>query len=135
MDESVTEEDQANVKEGRADLWDLRLQTLFVWVYDWQDKAVGQLDALCRSLARVPDTEEALRNWYSVTPVIGPYYSLVNPQHTNAKCHAFSILSIFGWPKRRLWRISSASHRSASRSRPFLEAHVIHPFRQRWISW
>ena len=65
VDESVTEEDRANVEEGKADLWDLRLQTLFVWVYDWQDKTVEQLDALCRSLARVPDKEEALRNWYS----------------------------------------------------------------------
>ena len=65
VDESVTEEDRATVEEGKADPWDLRLQTLFVWVYGWQDKAVEQLDALCRSLARVPDTEEALQNWYS----------------------------------------------------------------------
>jgi len=65
VDESVTEEDRATVEEGKADPWDLRLQTLFVWVYAWQDKAVEQLDALCRSLARVPDTEEALQNWYS----------------------------------------------------------------------
>ena len=65
VDESVTEEDRATVEGGKADPWDLRLQTLFVWVYAWQDKAVEQLDALCRSLARVPDTEEALQNWYS----------------------------------------------------------------------
>ncbi|MBT6595456.1 MAG: CDP-alcohol phosphatidyltransferase family protein, partial [Nitrospina sp.] len=59
VDESVTEEDRANA-EG-ADPWDLRLQTLFVWVYGWQDKMVEQLDALCRRLARVPDDED----WYS----------------------------------------------------------------------
>jgi phosphatidylglycerophosphate synthase len=65
VDESVTEEDRRSVEEGQADLWDLRLQTLFVWVYGWQDKAVEQLDALCRSLARVKDNEESLKNWYS----------------------------------------------------------------------
>lgn len=65
VDESVTEEDRADAEEGKADLWDLRLQTLFVWVYGWQDKVVEQLDGLCRRLARVPDTEEALRCWYS----------------------------------------------------------------------
>jgi phosphatidylglycerophosphate synthase len=65
VDESVTEEDRASVEEGKVDLWDLRLQTLFVWAYGWQDRAVEHLDALCRRLARVPDTEEALRIWYS----------------------------------------------------------------------
>ncbi|MBT5550916.1 MAG: CDP-alcohol phosphatidyltransferase family protein [Nitrospina sp.] len=65
VDESVTEEDRRSVEEGQADLWDLRLQTLFVWVYGWQDKAVEHLDALCRSLARVNDNEESLKNWYS----------------------------------------------------------------------
>ena len=63
VDESVTEEDKRKVEEGHP--WDLRLQTLFVWAYGWQDKAVEKLDAMCRRLARVPDTEEALRNWYS----------------------------------------------------------------------
>ena len=63
VDESVTEEDKRQAEEGQADLWDLRLQTLFVWVYGWQDKAVEKLDAMCRRLARVPETEEA--NWYS----------------------------------------------------------------------
>lgn len=64
VDESVTEEDKRQVEEGQTDPWDLRLQTLFVWVYGWQDKSVEKLDAMCRRLARVPDTEEALRNWY-----------------------------------------------------------------------
>ena len=63
VDESVTEEDKRQAEEGQTDPWDLRLQTLFVWVYGWQDKAVEKLDAMCRRLARVPDTEEA--NWYS----------------------------------------------------------------------
>jgi phosphatidylglycerophosphate synthase len=62
VDESVTEEDKRKVEEGRGDPWDLRLQTLFVWVYGWQDKAMEKLDALFRSLARVPDTDAA---WYS----------------------------------------------------------------------
>jgi phosphatidylglycerophosphate synthase len=63
VDESVTEEDRANAE--KADPWGLRLQILFVWVYGWQDKMVEQLDALCRRLAHVPDTEEVLRDWYS----------------------------------------------------------------------
>jgi len=61
VDETVTEEDRANAEEGG--LWDLQLQTLFVWGYGWQDKMVEQLDALCRRLAGVSDDEEA--NWYS----------------------------------------------------------------------
>jgi phosphatidylglycerophosphate synthase len=63
VDETVTAEDRANVKEGG--LWDLRLQTLFVWGYGWQDKMVEQLDTLCRRLAGVSDDEALLRNWYS----------------------------------------------------------------------
>jgi phosphatidylglycerophosphate synthase len=62
VDESVTEEDRTSVEEGKADLWDLRLQILFIWVYGWQDKAVEQLDKFCRSLAWVSETDEA---WYS----------------------------------------------------------------------
>ncbi len=62
VDETVTEEDKHKVEEGQADPWDLRLQTLFVLVYGWQDKAVEKLDALFRSFARVPDNDEA---WYS----------------------------------------------------------------------
>lgn len=65
VDESVTEEDKRKVEEGQSDPWDLRLQTLFLWVYGWQDKAVEQLDAMSRKLAQVPDTEDALRTWYS----------------------------------------------------------------------
>ena len=63
VDESVTEEDKRKVEEGQTDPWDLRLQTMFVWAYGWQDKAVEQLDAMCRKLAQVSDTEEA--RWYS----------------------------------------------------------------------
>jgi phosphatidylglycerophosphate synthase len=62
VDESVTEEDKKMVEEGKVDLWDLRLQTFFVWAYGWQDKAVEKLDALFRSFARVPDSDES---WYS----------------------------------------------------------------------
>ena len=40
------------------------LQTLFVWVYGWQDRLVEKLDFISRKLARVPDTDEALREWY-----------------------------------------------------------------------
>jgi phosphatidylglycerophosphate synthase len=65
VDESVTEEDKRQVEEGQANHWDLRLQTLFVWGYGWQDKSIEQLDAMSRKLARVPDTEEDLQNWYS----------------------------------------------------------------------
>ena len=65
VDESVTEEDKRKVKEGQTDPWDLRLQTLFVWAYGWQDEAVEKLDAMCRRLAQVSDTKEALRSWYS----------------------------------------------------------------------
>ena len=63
VDESVTEEDKRKVEEGQTDPWDLRLQTMFVWAYGWQDKAVEQLDAMCRKLAQVSDTEEVC--WYS----------------------------------------------------------------------
>lgn len=65
VDESVTEEDKRKVEEGQTDPWDLRLQMLFVWAYGWQDEAVEKLDTMCRRLARVPDTDEALQNWYS----------------------------------------------------------------------
>ena len=64
VDERVTIEDRVSVKEGKTDPWDLRLQTLFVWVYGWQDRAVEKLDALCQSLARIPEEGEALKNWY-----------------------------------------------------------------------
>ena len=65
VDESVTEEDKRQAEEGQTDPWDLRLQTLFVWVYGWQDEAVEKLDAICKRLSHVSDTEEALRSWYS----------------------------------------------------------------------
>jgi phosphatidylglycerophosphate synthase len=65
VDESVTEEDKRQVEEGQINPRDLRLQTLFVWTYGWQDKAVEKLDAMCRRLAQVSNTEEALTSWYS----------------------------------------------------------------------
>ena len=65
VDESVTEEDKRQAEEGKTDPWDLRLQTLFVWAYGWQDEAVKKLDAMCKRLSHVSDTEEALRSWYS----------------------------------------------------------------------
>ncbi len=61
VDETITEEDKRMVEEGQTDIWDLRLQTFFVWTYGWQDKAVEQLDAFCKKIARAPDTDEA---WY-----------------------------------------------------------------------
>jgi phosphatidylglycerophosphate synthase len=65
VDESVTEEDKRQAEEGQTDRWDLRLQTLFVWAYGWQDETVKKLDAMCKRLSHVSDTEEALRRWYS----------------------------------------------------------------------
>ena len=65
VDESVTEEDKRQAEEGQTDPWDLRLQTLFVWAYGWQDEAVKKLDAMCKRLSHISDTEEALRSWYS----------------------------------------------------------------------
>jgi phosphatidylglycerophosphate synthase len=65
VDESVTEEDKRQVEESQTNPWDLRLQTLFVWAYGWQDKAVEKLDSMCRRLAQVSNTEEALTSWYS----------------------------------------------------------------------
>ena len=65
VDESVTEEDKRQAEEGQTDPWDLRLQTLFVCAYGWQDEAVKKLDAMCKRLSHVSDTEEALRSWYS----------------------------------------------------------------------
>jgi len=62
VDESITDEDKRQSEEGKTDPWDLRLQTLFVWAYGWQDKAVEKLDALFRSFAKVPDNDKA---WYS----------------------------------------------------------------------
>ena len=62
VDESVTEEDLQSAEESR---WDLRLQKLFAWAYGWQDRLVEKMDFFSRKLARVPDTEEALKEWYS----------------------------------------------------------------------
>ncbi len=62
VDESVTKEDKRRAEEGQTGPWDLRLQTLFVWVYVWQDKAVERLDALFRSFVRTSNNDEA---WYS----------------------------------------------------------------------
>lgn len=64
IDESITEEDQAAAEGDGSLKWDLRLQTLFVWVYGWQDRLVEQLDFLSRKIARVRETDEALKKWY-----------------------------------------------------------------------
>ena len=71
VDESVTEEDKRKVAEGETDIWDLRLQTIFACAYGWQDKAIENLDLMCRRFARVPATEEALWNWYSDQKFLG----------------------------------------------------------------
>jgi phosphatidylglycerophosphate synthase len=62
VDESITEEDNAAAENNESLKWDLRLQTLFVWVYGWQDRLVEKLDFICRKLARVPEMDEA--EWY-----------------------------------------------------------------------
>mgnify|MGYP006424712289 FL=1 len=64
VDESITEEDQAVAEDNESLKWDLRLQTLFVWVYGWQDRLVERLDFISRKLARVPETDEALEKWF-----------------------------------------------------------------------
>jgi phosphatidylglycerophosphate synthase len=65
VDESITEEDHAAAEVDESFKWDLRLQTLFVWVYGWQDRLVEKLDLISRKTARVPETNEALREWYN----------------------------------------------------------------------
>ena len=62
VDESITEEDEAAAGNN---IWDLRLQKLFTWGYGWQDRLVEKLDAFSRKIAKVPQTEEALKSWYS----------------------------------------------------------------------
>jgi len=71
VDESVTEEDKRKVAEGETDAWEFRLQTLFAWAYGWQDKAIENLDIMCRRFARVPAAEEALWDWYSDRKFLG----------------------------------------------------------------
>ena len=65
VDESITEEDHMAVEGDESLKWDLRLQTLFVWVYGWQDRLIEKLDFMSRKLAGVPETDEALHEWYS----------------------------------------------------------------------
>jgi phosphatidylglycerophosphate synthase len=64
VDESITEEDQEAAEDNESLKWDLRLQTLFVWAYGWQDRLVEKLDIMSRKLARVPETDEALGKWF-----------------------------------------------------------------------
>ena len=64
VDESITEDDHAAVEGDESLKWDLRLQTLFVWAYGWQDRLVEKLDFISRKLARVPETDEALEKWF-----------------------------------------------------------------------
>ena len=65
VDESITEEDHMDAEGDESLKWDLRLQTLFVWVYGWQDRLIEKLDFMSRKLAGVPETDEALHEWYS----------------------------------------------------------------------
>lgn len=58
-DESITEEDRI---AGKKNVWDLRLQKLFVWGYGWQDRLIERLDFISRKLAGAKETEEAA--WY-----------------------------------------------------------------------
>lgn len=64
VDESITEEDQAAAEYDESLKWDLRLQTIFAWAYGWQDRLVEKLDFISRKIARVPEKDEALQEWY-----------------------------------------------------------------------
>ncbi len=59
VDESITEEDYMAAEGDESLKWDLRLQTLFVWVYGWQDRLIEKLDFMSRKLAGVSETDEA----------------------------------------------------------------------------
>jgi len=65
VDESITEEDHMAAEGAESLKWGLRLQTLFVWVYGWQDRLIEKLDFMSLNLAGVPETDEALDEWYS----------------------------------------------------------------------
>ena len=65
VDESITEEDYMEAEGDESLKWGLRLQTLFVWVYGWQDRLIEKLDFMSRKFAGVPETDEALHEWYS----------------------------------------------------------------------
>jgi phosphatidylglycerophosphate synthase len=91
VDESITEEDHWAAEGDKSLKWDLRLQTLFIWVYGWQDRLIEKLDFISRKLAGVPETDEALHEWYSdrsFLTVISPLCLCTN----NAMLAIFSLL-------------------------------------------
>ena len=91
VDESITEEDHMAAEGNESLKWDLRLQTLFVWVYGWQDRLIEKLDFMSRKLAGVPETDEALHEWYSdrcFLTAISPLCLCTN----NAMLAIFSLL-------------------------------------------
>ena len=91
VDESITEEDSMEAEGDESLKWSLRLQTLFVWVYGWQDRLIGRLDFMSRKLAGVPETDEALHEWYSdrcFLTAISPLCLCTN----NAMLAIFSLL-------------------------------------------
>ena len=91
VDESITEEDHMAAEGDESLKWDLRLQTLFVWVYGWQDRLIEKLDFMSRKLAGVTETDEALHEWYSdrfFLTAISPLCLCTN----NAILAIFSIL-------------------------------------------
>ena len=122
IDESITEEDQAAAEDNESLKWDLRLQTLFVWVYGWQDRLVEKLDFISRKLARVPETDETLGKWYGdrfFLTAISPLCLCTN----NVMLTVFSLLGQvelflillitvmnFYWIGLLAWKISRKNH-------------------------
>lgn len=130
VDESITEDDQAAVKDDDSLKWDLRLQTLFVWVYGWQDRLVEKLDFISRKLARVPETDEALREWFGdrfFLTAISPLCLCTN----NVMLAIFSLLgqvklflillifvTNFYWIGLLVWKIKKFSLNKTNRANP-----------------
>jgi hypothetical protein len=92
VDESVTEEDQAAAEDDKSLKWDLKLQTLFVWVYGWQDRWVEKLDVVSRKYAGVPDTDEDLRQWYGDRV----FLTAISPLCLCTNNMMLAIFSLFG---------------------------------------
>ena len=91
VDESITEEDHIAAEGDKSLKWDLRLQTLFVWVYGWQDRLIEKLDFMSHKFVGVPETDEALDEWYSdrsFLTAISPLCLCTN----NAMLAIFSLL-------------------------------------------
>ena len=91
VDESITKEDHMAAEGDESLKWDLRLQNLFIWVYGWQDRLIEKLDFMSRKFAGVPETDEALHEWYSdrcFLTAISPLCLCTN----NAMLAIFSLL-------------------------------------------